>query len=137
MLVPARATNISKHLSLVFASAFNQEPGVPIFVEHWGVQFAIFPQFFPIVNIGGMNLNHDFVQMSKLSEDQKIGLHQKYNTFFPEFKWTPIRSHAHQSQIIGADADVDHTQTIGGDTVKLLGGYIPPSPRVSAPLHGT
>ena len=89
MLVPARATNISKHLSLVFASAFNLEPGVPIFVEHWGVQFAILPQFFPIVNIGGMNLNHDFVQMSKLSEDQKKGLHQKYNTFFPEFKWTP------------------------------------------------
>ena len=28
---------------------------------------------------------------------------------------------------------VDHTQIIGGDTVKLLGGYIPP--RVSAPLH--
>ena len=24
------------------------------------------------------------------------------------------------------DADVDHSQTIGGDTAKLLGGYIPP-----------
>ena len=24
------------------------------------------------------------------------------------------------------DADVDHSQTIGGDTAKLLRGYIPP-----------
>ena len=31
------------------------------------------------------------------------------------------------------DADVDHSQTIGGDTAKLLGGYIPPSP----PCFGT
>ena len=31
------------------------------------------------------------------------------------------------------DADVDHTQIIEGDTVKLLGGYIPPSP----PSFGT
>ena len=37
-------------------------------------------------------------------------------------------SDAHQCQIIGWDADVDHTQTIGGDTVKLLGGYIPHPP---------
>ena len=37
-----------------------------------------------------------------------------------------VRSDAHQSQIIRGDADVDHTQTIGGDTVKLLGGHIPP-----------
>ena len=34
----------------------------------------------------------------------------------------------------GGGADEDHTQIIGGDTVKLLGEYIPPSPRVSAPL---
>ena len=37
-----------------------------------------------------------------------------------------LRSYVHQSQIIGRDADVDHTQTIGGDTVKLLGGIYPP-----------
>ena len=41
-----------------------------------------------------------------------------------------LRSDAHQSQIIGGDADVNHTQTIGGDTVKLL----PSPPWVSAPL---
>ena len=27
---------------------------------------------------------------------------------------------------MGGMQDVDHTQTIGGDTVNLLGGYIPP-----------
>ena len=39
-----------------------------------------------------------------------------------------LRSDAHRSQIIGEDADVDHTQTIGGDVVKLFEGYILPSP---------
>ena len=34
--------------------------------------------------------------------------------------------YAHQSQIIGGDADKDHTQIIGGNTVKLLGGIYPP-----------
>ena len=63
-----------------------------------------------------------------------------------QIKWRPrngthlpnsgkdLRSDAHQSQIIGGNADEDHTQIIGGDTVKLLGGYISPSPRVSIPL---
>ena len=41
---------------------------------------------------------------------------------------TDLRSDAHQNQIIGGDGDEDHTQIVGGDTVKLLGGYIPPSP---------
>ena len=49
--------------------------------------------------------------------------------FFSPNSIEHLRSDAHQSQIIGGDADVDHTQTIGGDTVKLLGDL----PRVSAP----
>ena len=60
---------------------------------------------------------------------KKKGLHQKWNTFLS----TDLRSDAHQSQIIGGDADEDHTQIVGGYTVKLLGGYIPPSP----PCFGT
>ena len=47
--------------------------------------------------------------------------------FFPNSNGH-LRLDAHQSQIMGGDADVDHTQTIGGDTIKSLGGYIPPSP---------
>ena len=31
-----------------------------------------------------MNLEHDFFQVSKLSEDQKKGLHRKFMSFFPE-----------------------------------------------------
>ena len=46
--------------------------------------------------------------------------------FFPRNSGGDLRSDAHQNQIIGGDADVDHTQIIGGDTVKLLGEYIPP-----------
>ena len=52
-------------------------------------------------------------------QDQKKGLHQKWNTFFPNSS-ADLRSDANQSQIIGGDADVDHTQ--------IIGGYIPPSP---------
>ena len=46
--------------------------------------------------------------------------------FFPPNSSGHLRSDAHQRLIIGGDADVDHTQTIGVDTVKLLGWYIPP-----------
>ena len=42
------------------------------------------------------------------------------------FLSTDLRSDAHQSQIIGGDADEDHTQIVGGYTVKLLGGIYPP-----------
>ena len=52
--------------------------------------------------------------------------------FFSPSSSGDLRSEAHQSQIIGGDADVDHTQIIGGDNVKLLGRIYPP--RVSAPL---
>ena len=89
-----------------------------------------------------MNLDHDFAQVWKFSEDQKknvngtlfspnSGEDQKKKSssarlehFFPKFtlRCTPI-------QIIAGDANVDHSQTIGGDTAKLLGGHIPPSHR--------
>ena len=103
--------------------------GVSIFVEHWGDNYNFTPILPYFEHWGGMNLDHDFVQVSKLNEDQeknrfspkmeqffsriqvktkkrsspkmehffpqiqvktkKIGLHQRWNTFFPEFKWTP------------------------------------------------
>ena len=45
-------------------------------------------------------------------------------------------SDAHPSQIIGGDANVDHTQTIGGIQSNYWGDISPspPPPRVSAPL---
>ena len=48
----------------------------------------------------------------------------KMEHFFSPNSSGHLRLDAHQSQIIGVDADVDHTQTIGEDTVELLGGYI-------------
>ena len=47
---------------------------------------------------------------------------------FPEIKWRPALRCIPGSQIIGGDTDEDHTQIIGGETVKLFGAYIPPSP---------
>ena len=48
--------------------------------------------------------------------------------FFSPNSSRDLRSDAHQSQIIGGDTNEDHTQIVGGDTVKLLGGFIPPFP---------
>ena len=47
--------------------------------------------------------------------------------FFAPILDGDLRSDAHQSQIIGGNADVDHTQIIGGD-------ISPHPPRVLAPL---
>ena len=101
-----------------------------------------------------MNLDHDFVQVSKLSEDQKKSSSLKREHFFPQIQvrtkkkvftksgtlfspnssGRPTLRCTLESNYWG-DADVDHTQTIGGDTVKLLGGIYPPHPpRVLAPL---
>ena len=51
-----------------------------------GDNLQFYPNFALFSTLGGMNLDHDFVQVSKLSEDQKKGLHQKRNTFFPKFR---------------------------------------------------
>ena len=110
-------------------------------------------QFYPnfaLFEHWGMNHDHDFVQVSKSSEDQKKGLHQKRNSFFPKFNWRPKKRKKKVFTKNGTllfpkfkwtptlrgtpesnhweDADVDHTQTIGGDTAKLLGEIIPPPP---------
>ena len=72
-----------------------------------------------------MNLDHDFFQVSKSSEDQKKGLHQKWNTFFPRFqvKTCDLRLDAHRSQIFGGDTDEDHTQIIGGIYPPIPPGF--------------
>ena len=62
------------------------QPGVQIFVEHWGGYFAILPQFCPIFNIGEMNLDHHFFQVSKLSEEQKKRSSPKIEHFFPQIQ---------------------------------------------------
>ena len=99
---------------------------VPIFVEHWGDNLQFYPNFAHFSTLGGMNLDHDFFQVSKLSEDQKKGLHQNWKSFFPEFKCcrpTLSDSDADQGHIIEGDADVDHSQIIGGIYPPSLPGF--------------
>ena len=43
-----------------------------------------------------MNLDHDFFQMNKLSEDQKNGLRQKWNTFFSRIQVKTKKKGLHQ-----------------------------------------
>ena len=94
-----------------------------------------------------MNLDHDFVQVWKFSEtkrkmqtehffspnsseDQKKKRYSaRIEHFFPKFtlSCTPF-------QIIGRDAEVDHSQTMGGIQPNYLGDISAHPPRVSAPL---
>ena len=89
-----------------------------------------------------MNLDHDFVQVWKFSEDQRKKF--KWNIFSPRIQVKTKKKKRSSSQIehffpqiialmqthlkYWEDADVDHSQTIGGDTAKLLGDISPPSP---------
>ena len=54
--------------------------------------------------------------------------------FFSPNSGGDLRLDAHQIQIIVGDADVDHTQIIGGGIQSNYWGDISPIPRVSAPL---
>ena len=56
--------------------------------------------------------------------------------FFSPNSSGDLRSDALKSQIIGGDADVDHTQITGGDTIKLLEGDIFP-PGFGTPVRIT
>ena len=62
-------------------------------------------------------------------EDQKKKSSARIDHFFPHI-YAQMYNHSNY----WVDADVDHSQTIGGDTAKLLGGYIPHPPLVLAPL---
>ena len=73
-----------------------------------------------------MNLDHDFFHVSKKIEDLKKVFTKNGIFFSPNSSGDP-RSDAHQSQIIGGNADKDHTQIIGEI-------YPPHLPRVSGPL---
>ena len=42
-----------------------------IFVEHWGDNLQFYPNFALFSTLGGINLDHNFVQEWKFSEDQK------------------------------------------------------------------
>ena len=105
------------------------EPGVQIFIEHWGEMICNFTPILPYFQHWGDEPRPRFFQVSKLSEEQKKKqvFTKNGNLFFPNSS-TDLRSDAHQSQIIGGDADEDHTQIIGGIQSNYWGKYIPPIP---------
>ena len=88
---------------------------VPIYVEYWGDNLQILPQFCTIFNIGGgIKLNHSFFHVSKSSEGQKKGLHQNLKNFCP-------RNQVKTKQKVQRSSSAQ-MQTI----VKLLGDISPP-----------
>ena len=63
-------------------------------------------------------------------KDQKKRSFPKVEHFFPN-SIVPLDNYAQMHtrvKLLGGDADVDHTQTIGADSVKLLGRIYPQSP---------
>ena len=93
-----------------------------------------YPNFALFSALGGMNLEHDFFQMSKLREDQKKSCSPKMEHFFPRIQVKTINKRSSPKmehffsriqmetcaqmqntvKLLGGDADVDHTQIIGG-----------------------
>ena len=73
-------------------------------------------------------MEHFFSPNSGEDQNQKKSSSPQMEHFFPPNSSGHLRSDAHQSQIIGRDADVDHTQTIGGYSQIIGGVYITPIP---------
>ena len=112
-----------------------------------------------------MNLDHDFFQVSKLSEDQQAKRSSpKMEHFFAQIqvktkkkvftktktlfspnsgedqkkRSSPKMEHFSSTNSSGHQlSDAHQSQIIGGGTVNLLGGYIPHPLRVLAPLAGS
>ena len=77
-----------------------------------------------ICNFTPILLDPDFFHVRKLSEDQKWKVFTgNWKVVVPEITWRPKKS----PDIIQR-SNADHSQIIGRDTVKLLGGYNPPIP---------
>ena len=67
----------------------------------------------------------------------RIQVKTKKKIFFPNSS-TDLRLDAHQSQIIGGDADEDHTQIVGGIQSNYCGDISSPSPPgFGTPDHNT
>ena len=75
-----------------------------------------------------MQMEHFFSPIQVRTKKKKKGLQQESNTFLPQI-YAQMYTHSNY----WGGADVDHSQTIGGGC-QIIGGYIPPSPRVSASL---
>ena len=66
--------------------SFVPNSGVQIFVEHWGDNLQFYPNFALFSTLGRMNLDHNFFQVSKLSEEQKKRSSPTMQRFFPRIQ---------------------------------------------------
>ena len=68
-----------------------------------------------------MNLDYDFVQVNKFSEDQKKGISKKMEHFFPQIQVdTYTQMHTRVKLLGGGCIRRLYSKYWGGDTVKLL-----------------
>ena len=79
-----------------------------------------------------MNLDHDFFQVSKLSEDQKKGLHQKKENFVPQILVETCAQMHTKVKLLG-NADADYTKIFGGIQSNYWGN-ISPIPPLGTPV---
>ena len=75
-----------------------------------------------------MNVDHDFFQVSKLSEDQKIMSLPKEGKIGSPNCSGDLRSNAHQSQIIGGMQMQTLLKLLGETQSNYWGIYISPFP---------
>ena len=97
-----------------------------------------YPNFALFSTLGGMNLDHVFVQVWKFSEDQKK---MQMEHFFPQTQVKTKNFFLHQKVFIKSRtlfspifAQMYTHSNYWGDSAKLLGGYIPHPLLVSTPL---
>ena len=73
-----------------------------------------------------MKLDHDFVQVSKFSEDQKKRSSPKLEHFFPQIQVDTYAQMHSRVKLLGGDADIDHTKLLGGIQSNYWGDVSPP-----------
>ena len=113
---------------------------VPIYAEHWGRNSQFYPNFAPCLTFGGMKLNHYRFHVSISSEDQKKGLHGKFEEFLSpkSSKDQKKRSSPKIEEFLSPKASKDQKSTsaqmqivgqlLGRYAVKLLGEIYPRIP---------
>ena len=71
-------------------------------------------------------MEHFFPQIQV--KTKKKGLHQKWNNFFPEFKWTPTLRCTPKSNYWGGCRCRPYSNHWGGGYSQIIGKIYPPSP---------
>ena len=84
-----------------------------------------------------MNLDHDFFQVSKSSEDQTKKVFTKTGTLFSPNSSGDLRSDAHRSQIFGGMQMKTILKLLGRIQSSYWGDISPHPLRVLAPLRAT